>query len=246
MGTPVGAHKGTAADCEECLICDGTGCVHLHLKESLDGTEKNLNGQCCKKEAGKVCHLGGCEKPKVKLTLKTSVHSLPTTASRSAHADRTSGYATPLRPQVVTFPPSRSREPSLQQDSRGLRTKYAVTRKTRCGLTTNSTTYVTYTGWRDDDSHNDDEDLSPQNDHIYSVDGPGLSGPNGNAFFDELVLYFNFTEWVMCTYCGIFERCSEDLKWHSKLTLKRNPQTNTYERSGPNGAGPGHVPMAPP
>ncbi|MFQ6133784.1 MAG: hypothetical protein ACE5R4_17210 [Armatimonadota bacterium] len=62
----------------------------------------------------------------------------------------------------------------------------------------------------------DDEDLTPSaSDHIYAIDGPGLSSKSitGGPY---TVMTANLREWVMVRIYGVWYQCSGFFKWHSQ------------------------------
>jgi len=75
-----------------------------------------------------------------------------------------------------------------------------------------------------DDSHNADEDLTPENDHIYGVDGPtpGVSPGSAGSAGDTVVQRAKFREWVECTMNGKTEKCSSDFDWCFVISLKHD------------------------
>jgi len=73
------------------------------------------------------------------------------------------------------------------------------------------------TPWKPDDSHNDDEDLTPStSDHIYQIDGPGITVKNRGSTWDYIAHIFDFREWVMVSIDSNWYQCSNYYKWHSK------------------------------
>jgi len=89
-------------------------------------------------------------------------------------------------------------------------------------------TQLTHVGpGANDDAHNDDEDLTPQNDHIFVIDTPGFgsatSNPTGDASATEGVYKASFTE--SCNVkvgSGAWTRSSNTLDWHSISWLEKS------------------------
>lgn len=92
-------------------------------------------------------------------------------------------------------------------------------------------TQLTHVGpGANDDAHNDDEDLTPQNDHIFVIDTPGFnsatSNPTGDAAATEAVYKASFTE-----SCNVkvgssgWSRSSNTLDWHSISWLEKSGGT---------------------
>ncbi len=78
----------------------------------------------------------------------------------------------------------------------------------------------------DDDSHDQDEDLTPENNHIYVEDGPGfrsLSNPVGDAGATEAVYKASFVEFVKARNgSGSWSKVSSDFNWHSISWLEKS------------------------
>jgi hypothetical protein len=104
----------------------------------------------------------------------------------------------------------------------------------------------------DETAANDDNDPTPLNDHIYSLDGPGtgtLAWPN--AFGDATVTYYNFFEFVRLRLDGTQasgnvvsgSRCSDKAPWHARISLRKNATTALAEQNPtyPNDVAEGHV-----
>ena len=73
----------------------------------------------------------------------------------------------------------------------------------------------------DDDSHNQDEDLTPSAaGNIYSFDAPGMHQPVGGANGDSREYRAHFTEWLAIRNKGALERCSSDTIWESHLFVE--------------------------
>lgn len=77
----------------------------------------------------------------------------------------------------------------------------------------------------DDDSHNDDEDLTPENNHIYTEDGPGfrdLVDPVSDAAATEAVYKASFIETANVRVSGgSWTKSSNDVNWHSITWLEK-------------------------
>lgn len=77
----------------------------------------------------------------------------------------------------------------------------------------------------DDDSSNVDEDLTPENDHIYVIDAPGfrnINNPVGDASATEAVLKGNFIESVNVRVgTGSWTKNSNDFAWFSVTWLEK-------------------------
>jgi len=72
--------------------------------------------------------------------------------------------------------------------------------------------------WTEDDLHERDEDNTPSSDdHIYQVDGPGLTW---NDWPPRYVSYSaNLKEWVKVDIDGTEYQCSNFLRWHAKISV---------------------------
>lgn len=87
----------------------------------------------------------------------------------------------------------------------------------------------------DEESNNDesdtDEDNIPTNDHIYSIDGPGILLWRVDQLIPnavEAVSRCNFYEFV-CVRIGNsnqWSRCSDKVKWHSRIRVTKDAQGN--------------------
>jgi hypothetical protein len=82
----------------------------------------------------------------------------------------------------------------------------------------------------DDDSTNDDEDLTPENNHIYSMDGVGVFNQNNPddpfqpfpADMTEFVLKGSFVEWVNVKVGdGSWTKSSNEFEWHSIMWAEK-------------------------
>ena len=87
-------------------------------------------------------------------------------------------------------------------------------------------TQLTHVGpGADDDRSDQDEDLTPQNNHIYVVDLPGfgsLSNPVGDASATEAVYKASFVEYVNARIgTGSWSRNSNNFPWHSITWLEK-------------------------
>lgn len=96
--------------------------------------------------------------------------------------------------------------------------------KTDAELFVNGVKTVIRAAGASDDSHNTDEDLTPKNDHIYSVDGPSPGiGPNSaGSNGDTRALRAKFTEWVECKVKGKTKKCSSDFDWCFVMSFKHS------------------------
>ena len=85
-----------------------------------------------------------------------------------------------------------------------------------------------------DNTHRSDEDDHPDNDHIYSIDTPGLEGPLGNPPFlasvpfadrssvTEAVFMMNATESVeVRVNKGVWTKAGDDLEWFTVTWLEK-------------------------
>lgn len=86
----------------------------------------------------------------------------------------------------------------------------------------------------DDDSHNDDEDLTPQNNHIFVIDSPGwagsISNPTGDSAATEAVYKASFVETCNVKVgSGSWTASSNSLAWHS-ITWLQKKSDGTWER----------------
>ncbi|WP_457651877.1 eCIS core domain-containing protein [Rhodocaloribacter sp.] len=112
-------------------------------------------------------------------------------------------------------------QPSVQYDFK--RTKERATWKKVSG----SWTQLSHVGpGADDDSHDQDEDLTPKNNHIYVEDGPGfrsLSNPVGDTSATEAVYKASFIEFVKARKgSGSWTKVSGDFEWHSISWLEKS------------------------
>ena len=111
-------------------------------------------------------------------------------------------------------------QPAAQYDFK--RTKERATWKNVGGVWTQ----VTKVGpGADDDAHDSDEDLTPQNDHIYVFDEPGfnsMADPIGDATAKEEVYKASFVESAnVKAGAGAWTKNSNDFKWHSITWLEK-------------------------
>ncbi len=88
----------------------------------------------------------------------------------------------------------------------------------------------------DDDSHNDDEDLSPENNHIYVIDTPGwdtLANPTGDNSATEAVYKASFTETCNVKVgTGSWAQSSNSLNWHSITWLEKAASGSWQRKAG--------------
>lgn len=87
-------------------------------------------------------------------------------------------------------------------------------------------TQVSHVGpGEDDDGHDQDEDLTPENNHIYTEDGPGfrnLGDPFGDATTTEAVYKASFIEFANVRVgSGSWSKSSNDYQWHSITWLEK-------------------------
>jgi hypothetical protein len=91
---------------------------------------------------------------------------------------------------------------------------------------------VDSTPWQDDDSWNNDEDLTPSaTNHIYSTDSPGFDYKDIELELDSVAMIGDFREWVIVSIDGSWYQCSNYYKWHTKtITKPKNDteMTRTY------------------
>jgi hypothetical protein len=103
-------------------------------------------------------------------------------------------------------------------------------------------------GTLDDDSWAD-EDVAPKNNHIYSVDGPGLHRPIPVAVPPEVeggVYKGNFVESVNAKVGdGPWTQSSNLFDWHSLATFERGADGILRRAPKGNEIEPGHVPIGP-
>jgi hypothetical protein len=82
-----------------------------------------------------------------------------------------------------------------------------------------------------DDESDTDEDNIPTNNHIYSIDGPGLLLFRIDALYpnvSEAVTRSNFYEFVRIKIgrSNDWSRCSDKIKWHSRIRVIKDDQGN--------------------
>jgi hypothetical protein len=81
----------------------------------------------------------------------------------------------------------------------------------------------------DDDSHDSDEDLTPENNHIFVIDTPGFEGlgnPTGDAAATEGVYKASFVETCNVKVgAGAWAQSSNSLEWHSISWLEKSGAT---------------------
>lgn len=98
-----------------------------------------------------------------------------------------------------------------------------------------------------DDNYASDEDNDPTNNHIYSLDGPGLTNNNGLAL--EFVGKLNFKEFVRVRFDGIRpfgensdgSRCSDKEFWHAHYWVEGNGTSYSQKSGKTNSVGTGHI-----
>jgi hypothetical protein len=93
----------------------------------------------------------------------------------------------------------------------------------------------------DDDATNDDEDLTPKHDHIYSVDSPGIddiTDPVGDATATEAVYKASFIESVNVNAGAGWTKSSNDFEWHS-ISWLENVGGTWQRKAGANEVEPG-------
>jgi hypothetical protein len=100
----------------------------------------------------------------------------------------------------------------------------------------------------DDDSHDDDEDLTPQNGHIFVIDGPGFADPpsnvTGDASATEAVYKASFVETCNVKVgAGPWTPSSNSIAWHSTTWFQKTPAGTWQRKVGANeiAAGAGTV-----
>jgi hypothetical protein len=97
-----------------------------------------------------------------------------------------------------------------------------------------------------DDSHQSDEDNTPKNNHIYSLDAPGLFN---RGTLDQFVGKLNFKEFCRVRFDGIEpsgntsegSRCSLKLTWHAHCWYQGNGTGYTQVPGKTNSVGIGHL-----
>ena len=85
------------------------------------------------------------------------------------------------------------------------------------------------------------EDLIPSSqDHIYNVDGPGISGPVD--LWDEAVHRVNLSQHIeILLPCRAWATCSDDVEWFSTVWIEKGADGNFHRRSTENAIGAGHI-----
>lgn len=97
----------------------------------------------------------------------------------------------------------------------------------------------------DDDRFNTDEQLTPRNNHIYAIDGPGLASltaPLGEDTKngDEALFKGNFVDYVEASASpGAWNVVSNDFAWHSVTWLEKDDQGGWKRKDGENEIAPG-------
>ncbi len=97
-----------------------------------------------------------------------------------------------------------------------------------------------------DDRGQTDEDNTPENNHIYSIDGPGF--PN-NGEYDQVVRRLNFYEFVRVRFDGEAlagensdgSRCSEKVPWHAFLWIEKDGASYRQRAGKTNEVDEGHL-----
>ena len=87
-----------------------------------------------------------------------------------------------------------------------------------------------------DDAGSDDEDSTPDNDHIYSIDGPGHANDGGH---DQYIRRLIFLEYVRVRFDGTApfgntnegSRCSDKASWYAHMWSEKDG-ANYKERAG--------------
>jgi len=102
----------------------------------------------------------------------------------------------------------------------------------------------------DDDTHDDDEQLIPVNNHIFVVDAPGITEmenpawPDPNKLATEYKYVASFEEWVEAKIgSDPWARVSDIFEWHSISTLEKG--SPRWHRAGTNEIGPGNTIVEP-
>jgi hypothetical protein len=88
-----------------------------------------------------------------------------------------------------------------------------------------------------DDSHNDDEDLTPENDHIFVTDTPGwpgaLTNPTGDNSATEAVYKASFVETCNVKVgSGSWTPSSNSVDWHSITWLEKKADGTWSRKAG--------------
>ena len=99
-----------------------------------------------------------------------------------------------------------------------------------------------------DDRGDGDEDATPENDHIYSIDGPGIAN---SGFVDEYVAKLNFYEFVRVSFDGNKptgensdgSRASLKIPWHSHFWLEGDGVKFVPKAGKRNSVDAGHQPL---
>lgn len=98
-----------------------------------------------------------------------------------------------------------------------------------------------------DDKGQSDEDNSPQNNHVYSIDGPGIGI---KAQYDEFISRNNFKEYVRVRLDGAQpagdtldgSRCSDKAPWHARFGLTKGADGKWQENPArPNDVDQTHI-----
>jgi hypothetical protein len=98
-----------------------------------------------------------------------------------------------------------------------------------------------------DDTHDNDEDLSPDSGHIYSLDSPGPDFDVPPPSAKHYVYKATFVEWVEArTGSGGWQRVSDDFYWYSVSTLKKVNGNWTRDWRGVNRIAEGFIDIVSP
>ncbi|MGO9443396.1 MAG: hypothetical protein ACLPXB_01315, partial [Thiobacillaceae bacterium] len=96
----------------------------------------------------------------------------------------------------------------------------------------------------EDNRFSTDEDVTPKNNHIYTVDGPGfedLDHPTPDASADEAVYRGTFIDFVRARVgTGIWSKVSNDFAWHS-ITWLEKAGGKWRRKAGANEVSPGAI-----
>jgi len=80
--------------------------------------------------------------------------------------------------------------------------------------------------WESDDASQNDEDLTPYNNHIYMIDAPGCPSRNRTEVGDYVLFVSDFREWALVSIMGEMRQCSDFYKWHHQLYLQPKNETD--------------------
>jgi len=78
-----------------------------------------------------------------------------------------------------------------------------------------------YTGsWHNDEADYDEDVTVSATNHIYEIDGSGLSEKYQQESYDHVAYVGDFREWVMVLIDGTPYQCSDYYKWHAQWYVK--------------------------